>query len=136
MGTNLRKARTAQNRSLESVASEASISAATLSRVETGKQALEMSLFLRLASILNCRPHDLLDGEGQEEDPVAPLAHLIGGLETDERRRLWAAMSEYTTSVRGRGARLQQLSNEVEELMAQLDYVRAQIGMVAEKLKK
>lgn len=63
VGERLRQARVARQMSLADVAGEAHVSAATLSRVERDKQAMDISLFLTLARVLNAATTDLLSGE-------------------------------------------------------------------------
>jgi transcriptional regulator with XRE-family HTH domain len=60
IGARLRIARKEHELSLASVAERASISAATLSRIENGKQPLGLELFLLLSSVLEISPDEVL----------------------------------------------------------------------------
>ena len=81
IGENIRQARLAQDWSLADVAKKAKISVATLSRIETDKQTLELGLFLTLARILDRTPQDLLGSDGAPEgNRVDPLVKKVEAL--------------------------------------------------------
>jgi transcriptional regulator with XRE-family HTH domain len=135
IGDRLRDVRQSQHLSLTAVAAKAKISAATLSRIETSKQALDLGLFLSLARILKVSPRDLI-GENEEvtDDPlIGRLAALDSGQRTKFWRELAAARREQRNTRRGNA---RQLSNEVEELLAQIDFMREEIDSVRIRLKK
>src|SRR5471032_2360267 len=60
LGEKLRASRKARGLSLQEVSVEAGISAATLSRIETNKQTVELGLFISIARILGSDPRDML----------------------------------------------------------------------------
>ena len=136
VGTRIREARTSRNLSLNEVASRAHVSVATLSRIERDKQGLDLGLFLILCKILKTLPHDLLGAE--VGDHVDPLALQICRLNHGERVQLWRELA----SVRRKDRRLSMRSNvrrlgdEVEELLAQLQYVQAEIEAVQSHVRK
>ncbi len=130
VGNRIRQVRTTRNLSLNEVATRARISVATLSRIERDKQGLELGLFLTLCRILHSAPEDLLDGEAGEN--VDPLAVRIGALQHAERVQLWRELADSRRGNRRHTMRNQmwKLSEEVEELLAQLEFVRAEMEAV------
>jgi transcriptional regulator with XRE-family HTH domain len=140
VGENIRHARVAQQRSLSDVAKKAKISIATLSRIENEKQTLELGLFLTLAKVLDRTPNDLL-GEAAEDDSgrIDPLVKKIATFETNERTQLWrelAASRRIQKSSRNRRLQVRQLSQQVEELLAQVDFMRDELEAVAKRLRR
>ncbi|HEX9161018.1 MAG TPA: helix-turn-helix transcriptional regulator [Thermoanaerobaculia bacterium] len=136
IGNKLREARQLQSLSLTAVAVKAKISAATLSRIETNKQGVDLDVFLLLARILKARPHDLL-GNGEEEERSDPLAAQIAALKAGERAKLWREMANQRRIQRG--ARRRQVSNlgqHVEELAAQIELLREEIESVKAAIRK
>jgi transcriptional regulator with XRE-family HTH domain len=137
IGDRLRQARQAQQLSLNTVAARAHISAATLSRIETSKQALGMDLFLMLAAILKVPPEDLLEANGEPARDGERLAEQISDLPSAERTQLWRDLTASRRSVRGRRpAGRREVSSQVDELMAQIDFIREEIASVQRRLKK
>ena len=92
VGEKLRQARVARQLSLADVAGEAHVSAATLSRVERDKQAIDVELFLTLARVLNATPADLLRGDNGEDADNA-LAVRIAAMQSRERTLLWRQLT-------------------------------------------
>lgn len=135
VGNRIRQARTARNLSLSDVASHAKISVATLSRVERDKQGLDLGLFLTLCRVLQTSPKELIgDDPG---DKIDPLAARIGSLEHEERLQLWRDLAANRRNGRRQATRqVQKLSDEVEELLAQLEYVRAEIESVHSRMRR
>jgi len=129
VGERIRLARTARRLSLSEVADLAEISVATLSRIERDKQGLGLGLFLVLSRILNASPRDLIGGEAEIKDP---LLALIGGLDHDGRVRLWRDLAAERPREPRRASRgkLLDLGDEVDELIAQLEFVRAKMERV------
>ncbi|MFZ2491326.1 MAG: helix-turn-helix transcriptional regulator, partial [Thermoanaerobaculia bacterium] len=80
IGEALRSVRTARAMSLSEVATAAGISTATLSRIETGKQSLDVAVLVRICAILHVPAAQLLGGEAEgrtsEEALVSSLAAL------------------------------------------------------------
>lgn len=136
VGTRIRQARTARHLSLSEVASRAKISVATLSRVERHKQGLELGLFLTLCRVLKTSPQDLLGGE--EGDNVDPLAVRISALDHSERVHLWQDLAASRRNDRRQVMRnqMRRLAEEVEELLAQLEFVRAEIESVHKRVAR
>jgi len=136
VGNRIREARTSRNLSLNEVAGRAHISVATLSRIERDKQGIDLGLFLNICRILKAVPHELLGGD--EDSKADPLAQQIGRLKSDERVQLWHDLADARRSERRQVLRsnIRRLSDEVEELLAQLHYVQAEIESVQSRVKK
>src|SRR5688500_4852718 len=79
IGERIREARLAQDRSLADVAAKAQISVATLSRIETDKQSLDLGLFLSIAQDLQISAQQLIgDDSGHNGDPLARRLAAVG----------------------------------------------------------
>lgn len=133
----LRATRKERRLSLNDVASQAGISVSTLSRIETGKQALELQTFLLVARILRTDPRDLL-GEGVDLNGIGvdPLVRQLASLRRPERIEIWKQLS---SALRERApssssSPVHRLAMEVEELLAQVDFLRAEIEAVRDRL--
>jgi transcriptional regulator with XRE-family HTH domain len=136
VGEKLRQARVARQLSLADVAGEAHVSAATLSRVERDKQAIDVELFLTLARVLNAAPADLLRGDNADELDNA-LAVRIAAMQSRERTQLWRQLSTERREARERRrADSRTDAGEVEELLAQMDFLRDEIDAVRGRLGK
>lgn len=135
VGSRLRNARQSQHLSLTTVASKAKISAATLSRIETSKQAIDLGLFLILAKILKVSPGDLLGDE--EQATVDPVVSRLAALDSGQRTKFWRELSAARKVQRSaRRVDIRYLSQQVEELLAQIDFMRDEIESVRLRLKK
>ena len=133
VGNRIREARTNRDLSLSEVALRANISVATLSRIERDKQGLDLGLFLTLCRILKAMPRDLIGGDGS--DKVDPLAIQIAGLNHDERMQLWHDLAEGRRNRRRSVARTRRLAEEVAELLAQLQFLQAEIESVQKRVR-
>jgi transcriptional regulator with XRE-family HTH domain len=105
--------------SLQDVATRAHVSAATLSRVETGKQSLDLGLFLQLTRILRVRPQDMLDEVA--EAPHEPIVSRLAALSSADRVQFWKELSATHRGPKTRGG---DVGSVVEELLAQIDFLR------------
>ena len=127
IGERIRQTRQARRLSLNDVAGRAKISVATLSRIERDKQGLELGLFLLLCKVLKISPRDLIV-EGESDSNVDPLAVRIAGLNHPERLQLWHDLAANRRGDRRHvRAQMRRLADEVEVLMAQLEFVRAEM---------
>lgn len=135
VGSRLRDVRQSQRLSLTTVASKAKISAATLSRIETHKQALDLGLFLILAKVLKVSPRDLI---GEDENTTDdPLIGRLAALDSGQRAKFWRELTAARRTQRGgRRGDIRQLISEVEDLLAQIDFMREEIESVRIRLKK
>jgi transcriptional regulator with XRE-family HTH domain len=140
IGARIREVRTARQMSLTDVAERAHISVATLSRVERDKQTLELGLFLSLMRILEMDPAELLGAEERGDGPLEgldPLVARITSLAAAERAHLWRTLASRTaTHERHRRNATQDIALQVEELLAQLDYLRNEVEVVRKRLRK
>lgn len=134
IGERIRAVRASQRLSLSDVASRAEISIATLSRIETSKQALDVELFMTLAKVLNTSPRSLL---GDDEVPAGTvsLAAQIEALAPKERLRLWRDLAAARRSRPARAVAARDVEHQVDELLAQLDYLRDEITSVRKRLR-
>jgi len=135
IGTRLREARIARHLSLADVAGKVHVSIATLSRIERDQQNLDVALFLALSKILRASPHDLLDGE-QPEPNDDPLAARIAALDPAERTRLWRELTTARKTTSTERAATRALSLQVEELLAQVDFLRGELEAVKKRVKR
>ena len=127
IGDRIRQTRQARHLSLSDVAERAKISVATLSRIERDKQGLELGLFLTLCKVLKTSPRELIaDGDA---DHIDPLAVRIAGLNHADRLQLWRDLAAERRGERRSHLRAKnrKLVDEVEELLAQLEFVRAEM---------
>ena len=135
VGNRLRVARQSRNLSLTELAARANISAATLSRIERDKQNLDLGLFLTLTSILKLTPQAVLS-DITDEEGVDPLVRAISGMQTGERAQLWRSLAAERKTHRTRKADGRAVVNEVEELLAQVDFIRGEIESVQKRLRR
>ena len=138
IGDRIRQTRQAHRLSLSDVAEKAKISVATLSRIERDKQGLELGLFLTLCKVLKTAPRELIADADGTEGGIDPLAVRIAALGHDERVELWhdlaeARRGEKRSVMRNR---MRRLGDEVEELLAQLEFVRAEMESVHTSVRK
>ena len=135
IGERLREARETRGLSLTDVATEAHISAATLSRIETGKQGLDFGLFLIIAKVLAIAPIDLMDADGDNSDPII---NRIAHLSSTERTRMWRELTETRRNSRAKRQtrRSDTLAQQMEELFAQFDYIREELESVRNTVRR
>ena len=134
IGERIRESRQGQHLSLTDVAEKAGISAATLSRIETSKQGLDLGLFLSLARILKNAPHELLGSDAADEDTADPLAKKIAALASVERARLWRDLATARKERRKRPRA--EVTAQFDELLAQFEYLRQEIESVRLNLRR
>lgn len=124
IGDRIREVRNARQLSLTDVASKVGVSVATLSRIENNKQGLDLDLFMLLARTLKTDPNDMLDDS--QRGAAEPIAQRINGLRHSERIRFWKELSAASRERRdGRGHA--DLAAHVDELLAQIDYIRDEL---------
>jgi transcriptional regulator with XRE-family HTH domain len=146
VGERIREVRQAQNRSLADVAGKAKISVATLSRIENDKQSVEVGLFLLLARVLNTPATDLLEQEEETggsngssgNSKLDPLVRRIAALGSRERLELWRDIAAERRAQRGksRGSGAREMTQHVEELLAQVDFLREELESVRKRIRK
>lgn len=135
VGERLRKARQGQNLSLQQVAEKTHLSSATLSRIETSKQGLDLEVFLELAKVLDLDPAELLDENGDRRSQAA----VIDGLDPHDRLQMWRDLTSRTKAKRAastlRRAHIRAMAADVQELVAQVDFMREQIEYLRRRLR-
>lgn len=133
IGDRLREARRQRRLSLQQVAQSAGISAATLSRIETSKQSLDIQLLLRVAETLGASPADFLARTG--DDRISDLQRALERLAPETRSALWSTLAEHATNDGDDLAR-QPMSNRLSEVLAQLDLLRAEVEAMKREIEK
>jgi transcriptional regulator with XRE-family HTH domain len=136
-GDRLRVLRIGQQLSLADVAGKADISVATLSRIENDKQALDLRLFIRLARILKVAASEIL-GEDNGEVSAEPLAQRVADLGPVARTKLWrdlAAAKRQNSVVKSRQPG-DQLGSQVDELLAQIEFLRSELEGVRKRIRR
>ncbi|HET7434412.1 MAG TPA: helix-turn-helix transcriptional regulator [Thermoanaerobaculia bacterium] len=138
VGEKIRDARVAQGRSLADVAAKAEISVATLSRIENEKQSLDVELFLTLARLLHVEPETFFaepDGASRNGDGVSRLSRMIIALDAEERTELWRTLAADRRSHRPRRGQSVSTSRQVDELLAQIEFIREELKAVRGKIR-
>jgi transcriptional regulator with XRE-family HTH domain len=136
IGNKIRVARQSRNLSLTELATRAEISAATLSRVERDKQAIDLGLFLSLARILKMAPHELL-GDADTDEGIAPIVRAISGMQAGERANLWRTLAAERKTRRASARTTRPSSSaELDELLAQVDFIRGEIEAVQKRIRR
>lgn len=138
IGERLRGARHAQGLSLADVAGRVQISVATLSRIENSKQSVNLELFLHLAQALEVPPNELLTTGEAAAEGIDPLARRIANLQTRDRTELWRELASENCIRRpaGRASQSNQFAQQVEELLAQIDFLRQELLAMRKKIRK
>jgi len=131
IGNALRTARQARHLSLSDVSAKAGMSVATLSRIETGKQNVDLPLLVTLSAILGISPAALLDGNGDARGPGA-LAEELAMLSPSQRARVLASALKQS---RHEGTR-EALHARVESLVTTLDLVRDELVHLRKELRR
>src|SRR5262245_49215282 len=134
IGTRLREARLARQLSLNAVAQKADISVATLSRIERDQQRIDVDLLLTIMRILKINAQEVLDEE-PAEDGVDPIVAKISALPALERTKLWRGLAATRKSSDRNSSAGRVLPQQVEEFLAQIDFLRGEIEAVRKKLR-
>ena len=134
VGARIREVRQSQGRSLAEVAGKANISVATLSRIETDKQSIDVQLLLVISRVLGIEAADVL---GNSEGEADPLAQRIASLDARKRTDLWRDLANERRAQRSRNrSASRNVGQQVEELLAQIDFLREELESVRTKVKK
>lgn len=132
IGVALRMARQARRLSLSDVAAKAGMSVATLSRIETGKQNVDVSLLVNLAHILHVSPAALLEGNGDGRQSTVVLAEELALLSPAERARVLASALKQSRKDGSKEA----LHARVESLLTTLDLIREELLHVRKDIRR
>ncbi len=133
IGDRLREARRQRRLSLQQVAQSAGISAATLSRIETSKQSLDIQLLLRVADTLGAAPADFLTRAG--DDRVSDLQRALEHLAPESRSALWSTLAQRATDD-GDDLAHEPMASRLSEVLAQLDLLRAEVESMRREVDK
>lgn len=129
VGEAIRRLRVEQQLSLARVAVKAGVSVATLSRVETNKQSVDVGLLERLADILGVTAGAILgEANGDGHDGAEELAHRLSLLSAPERTRIFLSAS------RSRDPR--QIGALLDDLLSTVDLVREELLQVQRNMKR
>ena len=127
IGEALRRFRTERQLSLAAVAEEAGVSVATLSRVETNKQSVDVALLFELARILGVAPAEIIGGDGEADD-VGSLARRLATLRPADRTRVFLESSR-----RGNG---KQVQATIDDLLLTIDVLREELLSVRRAVRR
>jgi transcriptional regulator with XRE-family HTH domain len=118
VGDTLRRLRTERELSLASVAEKAQISVATLSRVETNKQTIDVHLLLTLARILEVPAGEIL-GDGGDKNDIDSVSRKLALLEPADRTRA------YLQASRRRNAK--EVTSTLDDLLSTVELLRDEL---------
>lgn len=136
IGDRLRDARNSLGLSLTDIAAKADISAATLSRIENGKQGLDLEVFLLLAKILAVPPSALLDSS-EETNESDPLAGRIASLPCLDRAKLWRELTETRRKTRrAHSSRQDNIEHRLDELFAQFEMIYEELSAMRATVRR
>lgn len=127
IGETLRRLRTERELSLAGVAQQARISIATLSRVETNKQNLDVDLLLTLARILGVSAAEIL-GDREEADDVDQLSRRLAALPAAKRTKV------ILQSSRRRDPK--QIQSTLDDLVAAVEILRDELVAVNRAVRR
>jgi transcriptional regulator with XRE-family HTH domain len=130
IGARLRAARQEQNLSLSSVAEKLGVSAATLSRIETDKQNVDVALLVNLSRVLETTPAELLRDDEEPRDEESLVRQLAR--RTPEERVQLLAQATKRAPKRG-GSHIQQ---RLEGLLTTLDVLRDELIDVRTEVRR
>lgn len=91
-------------------------------------------MFMILSKILKTPPQELINAESAEV-PADALAAQISRLDAKERAHLWRDLANRKGPANGK-TRMQQVALEVDELLAQLEFLRSEIENIQKRLKQ
>ncbi len=135
VGEKIRKARQAKQLSLQQVAERAHLSSATLSRIETNKQRLDLEWCVELSEILDLDPGVILSTRGEGTQSIPSILDLP----PDQRINVWRALADVTRGqkirTRYRREHIRQIAVEIEALVAQMEFMREQIEYLRKRLR-
>ena len=135
IGEKLREVRQSQGRSLAEVAAKASISVATLSRIETEKQSIDVQLLLLLTGVLGIATSGMFsDGTGHSNG--GSLAKQIVALDPRQRGELWRQVAIERRAQRATVRRgPQKIAEQIEELLEQLEVMREELEAIRARVR-
>lgn len=128
IGQKIREARRLRRLSLQQVAARVGLSAPSLSRIETDKQALDVEILLRLARTLRTNASDLLPlNPDSEMGGRHEMDLILARLSENDRAALWDGLAEEARAGSLRGS----LTDErLQEILTRLDFVRDELELL------
>lgn len=127
IGPTLRRLRTDREVSLATVADQAGISVATLSRIETNKQGIDVSLLLTLARVLGVAAADIL-GSADDRDDLESLSSRLAALPADARTEVFLQS--------GRRRKARGLQPVLDDLVSAIEVMRDELVSVQRTMRK
>ena len=127
----LRTARNARGLSLTEVASSAGISTATLSRIETEKQSVDVSLLLTLSRILHVSAAELVGGRDEQENDDELVA-TFAAMSIARRARILTA----SAARRPQKQNAAQLQTQVDALLDAIDLLRDELAHIQKQMRR
>ena len=122
IGERLRSARRSRQMSLDVVAKKLGVSVATLSRIETNKQGIDLPFFIQLAHAIGIDPASFL-GDDVMVGGNDVLIRRLAAFPPDARAQIMIAASRDGRSNGKRG----DLHRRLDALLATLDVLRDQL---------
>ena len=126
VGARIRSARQQRRLSLSEVAGRMGLSVATLSRIETSKQSLDVDLLVALSRVLGV-PASRLLGDTDGDHDLEVLADRLAALSAGDRARLLQAAM---------GRRDSDLAAVIGDLLSTLDVMRDALEKAAREPRK
>lgn len=126
IGERLRRLRAERQFSLATVAEKVGVSVATLSRVETNKQNIDVAMLVTLAGILGVAPSEIL-GDKESDDDHAVLTRRLSRLSRADRTKLFVESSR---------RREKALASVVDDLLATLDILREELVEIQKGVRR
>lgn len=128
IGETLRRCRLDRQLSLAAVAQQAGISVATLSRVETNKQNVDVGLLLDLARVLDVPAAEIIGGDNGDGNDTQMLARRLAALKPSERTRIFLESS--------RRSKAKQLLTTIDDLLVTIDVLRDELINVRRAVRR
>ena len=129
VGAALRIARRARGLSLNQVATAAGVSTATLSRIETENQAVDVARLLEISKILDVSPSQIIGDEGHAGDAEAALVDALAALPASRRARVISAAAA------PRNQKRNHLDAQIETLLATVDLIRTELASLQKRVR-
>jgi transcriptional regulator with XRE-family HTH domain len=118
IGEALRRCRLDRHLSLATVAQQAGISVATLSRVETNKQNVDVGLLLDLARVLDVPAAEIIGGNNGDGNDAQMLSRRLAALKPSERARIFLESSRRSKA---------KLQTTIDDLLLTIDVLRDEL---------
>ena len=130
VGAALRIARRSRGLSLNQVATQAGVSTATLSRIETENQTVDVSRLLEISKILDVSPAQILGDDGHAGDGEDALVDALAALPASARARVISAAAA------PRHQKRSQIDSQIETLLATVDVIREELASLQKQVRR